>query len=68
MESHLKMLKHKLTEREQCDTVEAVLHVFALDCRQLPSQSGDASRAHVAELMLPLPTCSQCALQRKASH
>lgn len=32
------------------------------------SRSGYVSSAHVAELMLPQPTCSQCALQRKASH
>ncbi|CAK6964358.1 unnamed protein product, partial [Scomber scombrus] len=38
------------------------------DTRQLPRRSGNVSRAHVAELMLPLPTCSQRALQRKASH
>lgn len=38
------------------------------DTRQLPSQSGNASRTRVSVLMLPLPTCSQCALQRKASH
>ncbi|CAB1429050.1 unnamed protein product [Pleuronectes platessa] len=30
--------------------------------------SGNASRTCVAVLMLPLPTCSPRALQRKASH
>lgn len=38
------------------------------DNKLQPSPIGNASRTHAAELVLPLPTCSRCVLQRKASH
>lgn len=55
----------ELTGREQSKQFS----MFSLcDTGHSPSHSGNVSRARVAVLMLPLPTCSRRALQRKASR
>ncbi len=59
MKSHHKMLRHRLTESEQCDTVEAVLHVFPPG-----SASVTPGRSPVRVVMRPglmlLSWCSLC--------